>query len=90
MMKKKENIVPDGKKYDDDLYVRIGGKRALAVGLLVDQFDRIERMLKWLVIAEHLDKVLMGNLYTPDLKSKVMEEYSDKLPDITDILKEKK
>lgn len=62
---------------------------------LDDQLDRIERMLKWLILRKELDYLshdMEHNDYREEFKGEILDEMfklGEKLPDILDILEEK-
>jgi hypothetical protein len=59
---------------------------------LCDQQDRIERMLKWLVIKLKIEGrgQLAGMNYSPEAMGKQIDELVGQMPDVSDIIKEKK
>ena len=63
--------------------------------VLMNQQDRIERMLKWLIVRKKLDYLghdLKHNDYREEFTTDILDEMfkiSEHLPDISDILEEK-
>lgn len=58
---------------------------------LMTRFDRIGRMLKWLVIKQLMEDrgKLSGLAYRPTSMAQQINEQAQEIPDISDILEEK-
>jgi len=75
------------------LMIHVDKDRDLYVPDFLDQIDRIERMLKWWLVKEHMDMqegIAKKNYYDRkncNRRRKRADSYAKQLPDISDIIR---